>query len=285
MNTRRRLYQVPKAFTLIELLVVVAIIAVLMAILLPSLNLARDAARRTACLSNLRQVGVAERMYAQENNETHVSYGTSDVTDPQYGTFAMGKNFWAASLAPYMGVTNYAWGAVNFPQNVIKSLVCPAAPAIDGTSAGSNMKTYPYTYAVTAYTSAPPTSGSTHATQYVWLKSNMVADQSTFMMFGDILCFKGSADPTATGFPWAIPSMYPSNAGTKTAAFRHGKGGAEYRYILTGTYPQGFSNVVLMDGHAESWTYKNYFYNNLNAENYRGLNLGNYTAYATPPAP
>jgi len=57
-----------KAFTLIELLVVIAIIAVLMAILLPSLNRAREQTRRTVCGNQVRQQTLALLMYAQQND-------------------------------------------------------------------------------------------------------------------------------------------------------------------------------------------------------------------------
>lgn len=64
------------AFTLIELLVVVSIIAVLIGILLPSLNKARTHARRVSCASQLHQVGIAMMTYMQDNRDRmpYVSY-------------------------------------------------------------------------------------------------------------------------------------------------------------------------------------------------------------------
>lgn len=58
-----------KAFTLIELLVVISIIALLVAILLPALAAARRTANATACMSNLRQLGVATHSYAAESGD------------------------------------------------------------------------------------------------------------------------------------------------------------------------------------------------------------------------
>jgi len=56
------------AFTLIELLTVIAVVSILTALLLPAVNRAKESGRGTACLSNLRQLGIALQLYTQEND-------------------------------------------------------------------------------------------------------------------------------------------------------------------------------------------------------------------------
>ena len=67
----------PRGFTLIELLVVIAIIALLVSILLPSLNKAKELARNTICMTNLHHLGSAYKLYAEENETFALPYYSS----------------------------------------------------------------------------------------------------------------------------------------------------------------------------------------------------------------
>lgn len=88
------------AFTLVELLVVIGIIAVLIAMLMPALVKARNSAMIVVCASNLRQLGIAETMYANENNDYFTPRRSSTV---QAGDFWWTTQSFTITLSPYLG--------------------------------------------------------------------------------------------------------------------------------------------------------------------------------------
>ena len=115
-----------KKFTLIELLVVIAIIAILAAILLPSLLNARELAKGSFCKNNLRQIGLANAIYIGDWNEY---FADSSQSLNSEGT-------WDVKLGPYFGLKSYndngsgpyiAFKPSNNPF-VVKYFCCPKVP-------------------------------------------------------------------------------------------------------------------------------------------------------------
>jgi len=82
----------PRAFTLIELLVVIAVIGILSALMLPGLARGKAAAQRTQCASNLRQLGIAARMYWDDNRDECFRY--------LFGSTNVGQIYWFGWLGP-----------------------------------------------------------------------------------------------------------------------------------------------------------------------------------------
>ena len=114
-------------FTLIELLVVVAIIALLISILLPSLSKARDTARAVSCLSLLKQFGNAHFSYADANDQFIVRFNGNP--QPQ---FAQGGGFWGANTMFRQQLGFLIGGSNNVPgegQTSPPGFVCPSKPS------------------------------------------------------------------------------------------------------------------------------------------------------------
>jgi prepilin-type N-terminal cleavage/methylation domain-containing protein/prepilin-type processing-associated H-X9-DG protein len=119
-----------QGFTLVELLVVIAIIGVLVALLLPAVQAAREAARRSQCQNHLKQIGLAAHNFEAARKELPLAYTNQSLP---------GKNNWVPFVLPYMEQQNLAngyeltidwWVNPNRPLVALRLpvLQCPSTP-------------------------------------------------------------------------------------------------------------------------------------------------------------
>jgi len=108
MFTRR------SGFTLVELLVVIAIIGILISLLLPAVQAAREAARRCSCCNNLKQVGLALHMYHDTNKQLPAGWVGYDPSTRLPHWFGLPGWGWGAKILPYMEQGSLYKSAVHF---------------------------------------------------------------------------------------------------------------------------------------------------------------------------
>src|SRR6476646_2441033 len=138
----RRTWEAKGGFTLVELLVVIAIIGVLVALLLPAVQAAREAARRMQCTNNLKQLGIALHNF-HDSRQSFPAALDELITSPVTGSGA-GTAAWTAHILPYIEQQavyqvyrfdrDWADTSTNAIPNTgpicakIKVFLCPSAP-------------------------------------------------------------------------------------------------------------------------------------------------------------
>lgn len=214
-------------FTLIELLVVIAIISILAAILFPVFARARENARRTSCLNNLRQIGLGMMQYMQDYDDYYPMHfypvGSTANAQNQTDSSMPGAYFYAA----YGGLSGYklSWMDLIFPYvKSIKTYECPSAIRPPYT-AGHPYPSYGYNSAFnsvnTTYTGGPN-----------WLKPakmSAVRRPSEVYMVMDYNFTWNNASPNSV-YPRSIPTS------------------VDYRYMFN--HFDGV-NIAFADGHVK----------------------------------
>jgi prepilin-type N-terminal cleavage/methylation domain-containing protein/prepilin-type processing-associated H-X9-DG protein len=220
-----------KAFTLIELLVVVAIIALLMAILLPSLGKAKQLAVTAKCLSNLKQNAMAFNMYANDYDQ-YLPYPTTTVIAGETSV----SSLWFNAVDPYLeAMANTTRSGVAGERSYEKYKQCPVLDGIlgdktnyGGTGAQNATTEYCRSYKMNSMLR--------RNNPYSPAKYNQIPNPSNFVAIGDGLAMDITGNG-ASQYDNGQFSMEVNDTGNDASApaLRHGNAAC----------------IAFMDGHAE----------------------------------
>ncbi len=184
------------AFTLIELLVVIAIIAVLAAMLLPALTRAKEKSRQSACLSNLRQISLAVRFYADDNDD--------QFPRSQHSAFSHGQLAWGGALTPYLGANPATW------TNLLSGVYhCP-----------TDRRTAPWSYGLNVYFELGP-NDDYRGKPETWRRVGVVTKPVTTILFAE----------NASSTDHIMPNFWVSVQDTTDVASRRHNRRANYNFV------------------------------------------------------
>lgn len=203
-------------FTLIELMVVVSLIALLVALLLPTLGQARSSARAAQCLSNLRQFGMLTTMYRMDHNDTLPTWRPDQPPDLSYN--ASRRAIWQWAYAGYMSMSYDP----TIPEKQPKLYLCPDTGPVNWQAGWPWGGNYRASYTMNFLGSDWK---DQHWGKYAWLRASRVTE-STFHLFADI---------NPSSYPWYYTSIPPEDI-TWQLAFRH----------------QSAAQFMFLDGHADT---------------------------------